>query len=135
MIYFILCIILDAAIQSYLIERGVEIKHWLAVIPIIIIAICIGGPAYFPLYMAIRWLLFDIYLNIFRDRPMLYIGERSDEEEDAKTDNLLLLLPYAEYSQLIIKFALIIITYLCQDWVTSILTTILHYGSYLLGLL
>lgn len=84
-----------------------------AVVSLIYIALslCFYGFAWlavsvFFLVLALRWLYFDIRLNIRRGLPFNYIGK------NAMLDKMLRKLPYAEYSQYIIKFTLILITIL-----------------------
>lgn len=56
------------------------------------------------LALNVRWLYFDLRLNMRRDLPLNYIGNTS------MMDKLLRKLPHAEYTQYIIKFTLIILT-------------------------
>lgn len=88
-------IIADAWFQSRLIKKGVWIRHGLHALIAIVVA---GGLALihtreiwpvvkFTLFLlALRWLVFDITLNLFRGRDWLYAG--TPDKNDSFIDSL-----------------------------------------------
>lgn len=66
----------------------------------------------FPLLLAIRWIIFDIALNLYRKKPLDYIG--IPDKEDAILDNVLFRHPGLQY---VIKFTLLFITFLIYKYV------------------
>lgn len=107
-------IALDAFIQAWLIEeKHIWINHFLfgafstiygIATPYFIFGYkdCIP---YFFIFLAYRWLLFDMLLNIFRGLPLLYVGEL--DGKDALTDRFLRKFKNPEITQLFFKLILL----------------------------
>jgi hypothetical protein len=77
-LFFLLYIAADAAIQAYLIERRrVWINHsWSACIAVVatVVAQCYADCLIAPLLLSLRWTAFDLLLNIFRGKAWNYTG-------------------------------------------------------------
>lgn len=112
---YLVFIICDAWFQSRLIKRGVWIKHGLHALIAIGVAVGLAlihtwqiAPlvVFTAFLLALRWLVFDISLNLFRKRHWLYAG--TPDKNDSFIDSL----PWGENpgrTMLFVKIGLLIL--------------------------
>lgn len=107
------CFVVDAKIQSDIIAQGVYPDHFKHAVIAFWYCLFI---AFFThaewqiltclmLLLSLRWIIFDILLNLFRGKEWNYVGIK--DKSDAKMDLFLLKLPNYKYTQFIPKILLL----------------------------
>jgi hypothetical protein len=114
-VIFFLFVILDAWVQSVLIKWGTWINHllWAVVVTAIALGMALiqtrqiyPFAIFFFFLLSIRWLVFDIALNLFRGKDWLYAG--TPDKNDSFIDSL----PWGEHpgwTMLFIKVGLLVL--------------------------